>query len=121
MVMKENHYFYLLNPTAVKWLTTVFCLLSFCLMGLAPLTNEVELTGRLKNKTGSSPADVGGLRVFVLGNHKIIAKGKSNAKGSFTCSGTTIRRSKLITSAVYWTMTPSPSEKSIILTARRRI
>jgi hypothetical protein len=48
----------------MKWLTTGFCLLSFCLMGFAPFSYEIDLTGRLKNKTGSSPADVGGLTVL---------------------------------------------------------
>jgi hypothetical protein len=67
----------------MKWLTIYICLLSFCLMGFSTFSNEIDLTGRLRNKTGSSPADVGGLRVFVMGNQKIMAKGKSNARGVF--------------------------------------
>jgi hypothetical protein len=59
------------------------CLLSCGLTGFTPLSYGIDLTGRLKNKTGSAPSEVGGLQVFVRGNHRIMAKGKSNARGGF--------------------------------------
>jgi hypothetical protein len=48
----------------MKLPAAVCCLLSCCLTGFTPLTYEIYLTGRLKNKTGSSPADTGGLKVL---------------------------------------------------------
>ncbi len=44
---------------------------------------NIYLTGRLKNKTGSSKEEVGDLTVFVKGKNQILATAKSNSKGVF--------------------------------------
>jgi hypothetical protein len=52
-------------------------------MSFTPFSNTIYLTGRLRTTKTNNQTPNGGLSVFVKGNHIIMAKSKTNAKGVF--------------------------------------
>jgi hypothetical protein len=62
-----------------------YFILSFllCTGGFSPKTNEIDISGHLRNRTGSFYSGLAGVVVFVKANNKILAKATTNNKGDF--------------------------------------